>query len=94
MGEIGYTSPEEEGSDHWDCKSWDSLGKEVHEYSVAALVTFSQHAVVADIACATPATEPSKQRALKGFSGGRRKSVSCELDCRFVLALWAHLVSA
>ncbi len=61
LWKIDVTTPEEDGSDRQDCKNWDGVGKKEHEYSVAALVTSSQQAVVSDIAGATPATEPSEQ---------------------------------
>ena len=75
---LGFdvTTPEEDGSDRQDCKSWDGAGKKEQEYSVAALVTSSQQAVVSDIACATPATEPSAQRRGSRADGVSRCHVS------------------
>ena len=65
-----YTTPEEEGSERQDSKSWDGAGKKERERCVSALITVSRHRIVADIARATPAAEPSEECAVDEFSGG------------------------
>ena len=57
------TTPEEEARQRQDRKDWDGIGKKEHERSVSAFVASSRHAVVANIARATPASELSEQCA-------------------------------
>jgi hypothetical protein len=58
-----FTAPEEEAGQRQDYKNWDGIGKKEHERSVSAFVASSRHAVVANIARATPASERSEQCA-------------------------------
>ena len=58
-----FTTPEEEARQRQDDKKWDGIGKKEHERSVSAFVALSRYAIVANIARATPATEPSEQCA-------------------------------
>jgi hypothetical protein len=68
-----HTTPEEEGSERQDSKSWDGAGKKERDRCVSTLVTLSRHRIVADIARATPAAETSEECAVEELSGGWRK---------------------
>ena len=58
-----FTTLGEEASQRQAHKNWHTIGKKEHERFVSTLITLSRHAIVAGIARATPATEPSEQCA-------------------------------
>ena len=88
------TTPEEKGSNPQDSKSWDAAGKKERERCVSTLITVSRHPIVADIARATPAAEPSEECAVEEFSGGWRKPALSQTGRgRLGAGLWGNLVS-
>ena len=90
-----FTAPEEEAGQRQDYKNWDGIGKKEHERFVPTLVTLSRHAIVAGIARATPATEPSEQCSCQSSSLQEGENSSCGGPAvHWALACgWVHLAS-